>query len=131
MSDIDESFCKLDYYIFIYYAYFLKTANLRNISSLVRTISIVCTIPCQRLFVPNLILVGVVLERSLEENSCSESFNKTGEVIKDSFLSKVGELCSTAYVNKIKVLIDKHFFHYFKENLGINLTHFSPTWPFM
>ena len=39
MSDTDESFCKLDYYVFIYYlhevvckhlAYFLETANLRG-----------------------------------------------------------------------------------------------------
>ena len=87
MSGIDESFCKLDYYIFIYYAYFLGTANLRNNSLLVRTISVVCTIPCQRLFVPNLILIDVVLERSLEENNCSESFYKTGEVINEGFTS--------------------------------------------
>ena len=52
-----------------YFAYFLGTANLRNNSLLVRTISIVCTIPCQRLFVPNLIFIGVILESSLEENS--------------------------------------------------------------
>ena len=70
-----------------HFAYFLGTANLRNNSLLVRTISIVCTIPCQRLFVPNLILIGVVLERSLEENSCSESFYKTGEVINEGFTS--------------------------------------------
>ena len=87
MTDIDESFRKLDYYIFIYYAYFLGTANLRNNSLLVRTISIVCTIPCQRLFVPNLILIGVVLERSLEEKSCSESFYKTEELINEGFTS--------------------------------------------
>ena len=39
MSDTDESFCKLDYYVFIYYshevvckhlAYFLGTANLKR-----------------------------------------------------------------------------------------------------
>ena len=38
-------------------------------------------------FVPNLILTDVVLERSLEENSCSESFYKTGEVINEGFTS--------------------------------------------
>ena len=86
MSDT-ESFYKLDYYIFIYHAYFLGTANLRNNSLLVRTISMVCTIPCQRLFAPNLILIGEVLERSLEENCCSESFRKTGEVINEGFPS--------------------------------------------
>ena len=41
------------------------------------------------------------------------------------------ELCLTAYPNKIKVLVDKHFFRYFKENLGTHLTHFSPAWPFI
>ena len=87
MSDIDESFRKLDYYIFIYYAYFLGTANLRNNSLLVRTISILCTIPCQRLFVPNLILISVVLETSLEVKSCSESFYKTEELINEGFTS--------------------------------------------
>ena len=50
----------------------------------------VCMIPCQRLFVPNLILIGIVLERSLEENSCSESLYKTRKVInEDSLLSYV------------------------------------------
>ena len=34
-----------------------------------------------------LILTGVVLERSLEENSCSESFYKIGEVINERFTS--------------------------------------------
>ena len=34
------------------FAYFLGTANLRNKSLLVRTISNECTIPCQTLFVP-------------------------------------------------------------------------------
>ena len=57
-----EAVCK-------HFAYFLGTANLRNNSLLARTISVVCTIPCQTLFVPNLIFIGVVLERSLEENS--------------------------------------------------------------
>ena len=45
--------------------------------------------------------------------------------MKDYLLSKVGELCLTACVNKIKALIGKHFFHYFKENLGTYLTQFS------
>ena len=73
-----------------HFAYFLGMANLRNNSLLVKTISIACTIPCQRLFVPNSVFIGVVLERSLEENSCSKSFYKTGEVVnEDSLLSKV------------------------------------------
>ena len=42
-------------------------------------------IPCQRLFVPNLIFIGVVLGKSLEENSSSESFYKTGEVVDEVF----------------------------------------------
>ena len=63
--------------VFKNFTFFLRTVNLRNNSLLVRTTSIACTIPCQILFVPNLILVGVVLGRSLADNSCSESFYKT------------------------------------------------------
>ena len=70
-----------------HFAYFLGTANLKNNSLLARTISRVCTIPCQKLFVPNLIFIGVVLEISLEENSYPESFYKTGEVITEGFSS--------------------------------------------
>ena len=70
-----------------HFAYFLGTANLRNNSLLARTISVVCTIPCQTLFDPNLIFIGVVLERSLEENSYPGSFYKTGEVINEAFTS--------------------------------------------
>ena len=66
--------------------YFLGTANLKNNSLLVRTISITYPIPCD-LFVPNLIFIGVVLGRSLEENSCFVSFYKTGEVINEGFIS--------------------------------------------
>ena len=55
-----------------------------------RTISIVFTVFCQRLFVPNLIILGVVLKRSFEENSCSKCLDKTEELqMKDSLLSKV------------------------------------------
>ena len=50
-----------DKVVFKDFAYFLGKANLRNNSLLVTTISITCTTPCQRLFVPNLIFVGVVL----------------------------------------------------------------------
>ena len=46
-----------------------------------------CTIPCQRLFVANLVFIGVVLERSLEENSYPESFYKIREVINEGFTS--------------------------------------------
>ena len=46
-----------------------------------------CTISCQRLFVPNLVFIGVVLERSLEESNYPESFYKTGEVINEGFTS--------------------------------------------
>ena len=42
-------------------------------------------IPCQRLVVPNLIFIGVVLGRGLGENSFSESFYKTWEVINEGF----------------------------------------------
>ena len=69
------------------FVYFLGTANLRNNFLLVRTISIVCTIPCQRLFVPNLMFIGVAIERSLKENSSFESFYKTEEVINEEFTS--------------------------------------------
>ena len=60
--------------VFKDFVHFLETANLRNISLLVRTISITCTIPCKKLFVRNLIFIDVVLGKNLEENSCSESF---------------------------------------------------------
>ena len=95
MSDFDDSFCKLDY-VFLYYSTWrslkafcllLGTANLRNNSLLVRSNSIVFTILCQGYFILKLIFIGVVLERSLEENSCSESFYKTGEVINEGFTS--------------------------------------------
>ena len=68
-------------------AYFLGTANLMNNSLLARTISMVCTVPCQKLFVPNLVFIGVVLERRLEENSYPGSFYKIGEVINEEFTS--------------------------------------------
>ena len=69
------------------FTYFLATANLRNNSLLVRAISIVSTIPCQRLFVSNLMFIGVVIERSLKKNSSFESFYKTEEVINEEFTS--------------------------------------------
>ena len=69
----------------IHFTYFLGTGNLRKNSLLANIISMVCTIPCQRLLVPNLIFIGVVLERSLEESSYPESFYKTGEVINKRF----------------------------------------------
>ena len=59
----------------------LRTANLRNNSLLVKTISIACMIPCQRLIVSNLVFIGVVLGRDFGVNSCSESFYKTRELI--------------------------------------------------
>ena len=67
------------------FAYFLGIANLRK-NSLYGTIPyMVCTIPCKRLFVPNLIFICAVLERNLKENSYS--FYKTGEVINEGFIS--------------------------------------------
>ena len=51
-----------------------KNFYLRNKSLLVVATSITCTIPCQRLFVPNFVFVGVIFGTSLEENSCCESF---------------------------------------------------------
>ena len=68
MSDFDENFWKLDYYVFIYYS---TWSNLQTFC----------------LFVPNLIFIDIVLERSLEENSYPESFYKTGEVINEGFTS--------------------------------------------
>ena len=101
MSDIDESFCKLDY-VFTYYstwtslqAFCLLFRNswFKEQFLLVRTISIlICRSDKWRIH----------------------------------FLVKLhGEPCLTVCLNKIKVLIGKHFFCYFKENLGTNLTHFS------
>ena len=54
-------------------SYLLRTANLSRNSLLVKTISVACTIPCQRLFALNLISIGAILGRSLEENSCPEN----------------------------------------------------------
>ena len=71
--------------VFKDFACFLGTVNLRNNPLLVRTISITCMIPCQRIIVPNLIFIGVVLGRSLGENNCSKSFYKTGEMINEGF----------------------------------------------
>ena len=51
--------------VFKDFPYFLGTDNLRNNSLLVRTISIACKIACQRLIVPNLLFIGVVLGKSL------------------------------------------------------------------
>ena len=45
------------------------------------TIYISCTIPSQKSFVPNLIVLSVVQERSLQENNYSESFDKTKKVV--------------------------------------------------
>ena len=66
--------------VFKDFVYFLGTVNLRNNPLLVRTISIACMSPCQRIFAPNLILTGVVLGRSLWENRCSEYFYNIGHV---------------------------------------------------
>ena len=49
--------------------------------------SIECTISCQRLFVPYLIILDVVLKRSFKENSCSECLGKNEEEIKEGFTS--------------------------------------------
>ena len=100
MIRISKGFNKFEYYIFLFtilqkvvfkdFPYFLGTDNFRKISLLDRTISIACTIPCQRLFFAKIIFIGVVLGRVLEENRWSESFYKTEEVImKDSLLSKI------------------------------------------
>ena len=55
--------------MFIHFVCFLGTANLK-------------TIPFYflRLFVPDLIILGVV-KRSFKENSCSESLDKTEEAM--------------------------------------------------
>ena len=66
-------------------SYFSGTANLRNNSLLVRTISIAFMIPCQRPFNTNFVFICVCmggegavgrgdLRRSLKENSCSDLF---------------------------------------------------------
>ena len=41
----------------------------------------------QKLFVQNITLTGVVIERGFGENSCSESFYKIGEVINKGLIS--------------------------------------------
>ena len=53
-----------------------KNFYLRNKSLLVVATSITCTIPCQRLFVPNFVFVGVILGTSLEEIAAVNHFKK-------------------------------------------------------
>ena len=43
--------------------------------------STACVISSQRLFAPSLFIFSVVLERSLLESSCSETFGKAGEAV--------------------------------------------------
>ena len=46
-----------------------------------------CTISCQRPFVSNLIILGVIVNRCFKGNSCSKYLDKTKEVIKEGFTS--------------------------------------------
>ena len=62
-----------DKIVFKDFAYFLGTANLRNILLLVRTISIACTIP---LIVPSLIFIGVALGKRLGKIPALNLFTK-------------------------------------------------------
>ena len=103
--------------------YEIKTANLRNNSLLVRTIFVTCMIPCRRLAVPNLIFIGTVSGKSWGKKSCFESFfNSRGDKWRVYLLVKLHcEVCLTTCINKIKVLIDKPFFRYFKENIDTQL----------
>ena len=71
--------------VFRDFDHFLETANLRNISLLVKTITTACTIPSQKQFVLNLIFISVVLGSDLKENRCSEYFYKTKEMINEGF----------------------------------------------
>ena len=73
--------------VFNYFASILGKSKSRSNSLLVRTIFIACMISCQRIFVPNLIILGVVLGRDLVGNNCSESFDKNGERINEGFTS--------------------------------------------
>ena len=73
--------------VFKDFVYFVGTDNLINKFLLVRIISIAYTIPCQKLYVLNLSFIGVVLGRRLEENICSQSFYKSGQVINERFTS--------------------------------------------
>ena len=56
-----------------------------------------CTIHCQSLFVPTLIIFDVVLKRILEENSCSECLEKIEEVMSQSFSSYYSCIMSSAW----------------------------------
>ena len=71
-----------------HFGYFLGTANLRNNSLLSRTLSMVYTIPCQRIFVPNLIFIGLVLERKIATMNLFTKSEKW-KIKKDSLLNKV------------------------------------------
>ena len=97
--------------VFKDFACFLGTANLRNNSLLAQTISIACMIPSERLIVPNLIFIGVVLGKRLGEIAALNLFAKPrGDKWRIYLLVKLhDEVSLTACLNKIKILIGKHF----------------------
>ena len=72
---------------------------------------ITCKIPCQRLFGPNLTFIGAVLGRSFEEKKLLWIVleNRRSDEWRIHFLVKLpDELCLTACLSKIKVLLGKH-----------------------
>ena len=80
--------------------------------------------PWQRLTVFNLFLIGVVLGKGLGKNLLLWLFlqNSSGDKWKVYLLVKLHDkVCLAACLKNIKVLIDKYYFCYFKENLGTHL----------
>ena len=103
--------------------YFLGTVNLSNISLLVSTVFIACMIPCQKLIGLNLILIGVDLGRSWEKTAALNLFTKPrSDKWRIYILIKLHcKVCLTTCLKNIKVLVGKHFFRYFKENVDTYL----------
>ena len=82
------------------------------------------------LFVSNLIILGVVIKRSFEENSWM--FRQSGG--SDKWL--IHFLVESCYkfwlagcLKKIKVLIGKYFFRFFKKNLSVEIFSFWVDYP--
>lgn len=110
------------------FAYFLGTTNSRkkswnpNSSCLkVRAISTASAILSQRSSVSKLAILGVFQERPLQGSSCSESSDKTAEMVKEGLTYQISCMTSSvllaACLNKI-IIIGQHFFRSFKDIYG-------------
>ena len=101
-SDVDESFFKLDYYVLF---------------------AIPHEVVCKHL---GYVLVITNLRNNfLLVKTISIVISRIDKWKIHSLKMLHDKPCLTTCLNKIKVLIGKHFFCYFNENLGKHLTHFS------